>query len=447
MALFGRKTTEDTVEDERTASTPAPLWRDEAEGATPATAEPTRRTLDEQRSFLLDKVGAMRPFGMQIWDVPGLVLCEDIDSDLDLPLVTTARTSGWGVRGSDLVGATETAPKRLFVVDSISVSDGPGRPLVSGAAVEIEEGAIIPEGVDAVVPARAGHVDADGYVVIGEEARLYQNLRRAGSELADGTPLLRAGDVLTPRSVAVLAEVGLDKVLVRPRPRVVVFTVGETLVAPGQPLTRPQQRYDAATALITAAARGDGATVYPLDIVPSQPGAVKQAISEQQIRADLIVVVGGGDMIRDVVDDMADLDEAVVAINRESRIAYAGLGDGRTPLVILPSGVISAYVAYQALVRPVINKLNDVDPLSATREEGRLAEAVAGSEGVTQFVPAIRDADGTVRPVGAADSELAWDLARANVLAVIPEDWSGADAGATVECLVLDDARVGAPRP
>ena len=79
---------------------------------------------------------------------------------------------------------------------------------------------------------------------------------------------------------------------------------------------------------------------------------------------------------------------------------------------------------------------------STVETEARsLAEAVAGSEGVTQFVPAIRVADGTVRPVGAADSELAWDLARANVLAVIPEDWSGADAGATVECLVLDDAR------
>ncbi len=445
MALFGRKTTEDAA-DEPAGATAVPLWRDEEPDAA-ASTEPTRRTLEEQRGFLLDKVGAMRPFGMQIWDVPGLVLCEDIDSDLDLPLVTTARVPGWGVRGSDLVGASGANPKRLFVVDSISVSDGPGRPLVSGAAVEIEEGAIIPEGVDAVVPRAAGRVAADGYVEIGEEARLYQNLRRAGSELADGTPLLRAGEVLTPRSVAVLAEVGLDKVLVRPRPRVVVFTVGETLVAPGQPLTKPQQRYDAATALITAAARGDGATVYPLGIVPAQPGAVKQAIADQQIRADLIVVVGGGDMIREVVDDMADLDEAVVALNREARVAYAGLGDAHTPLVILPAGVVSSYVAYHALVRPVINKLNEVDPLRSRREEGRLAEAVAGEEGVTQFVPAIREQDGTVRPVGAPDSELAWDLARANVLAVIPADWAGADADATVECLVLDDAHGGASAP
>lgn len=447
MALFGRKTTEDAADGDRSGATAAPLWRDDAWDTPAKTAEPTRRTLEEQQAFLLDKVGAMRPFGMQIWDVPGLVLCEDIDSDLDLPLVTTARTGGWGVRGSDLVGATDAAPKRLFVVDSISVSDGPGRPLVSGAAVQIEEGAIIPEGVDAVVPARAGHIDADGYVVIGEEARLYQNLRRAGSELADGTPLLRAGEVLTPRSVAVLAEVGLDKVLVRPRPRVVVFTVGETLVAPGQALTRPQQRYDAATALITAAARGDGATVYPLGIVSSDPAAVRQTIADQQIRADLVVVVGGGELIRDVVDDMADLDEAVVAINRETRIAYAGLGDAHTPLVILPSGVVSSYVAYHALVRPVINKLNEVDPHGAQRVEGRLVESVEGTEGITQFVPAIRDADGTVRPVGAADSELAWDLARANVLAVVPEGWAGADAGATVECIVLYDAHVGASAP
>ncbi|MFT3876905.1 MAG: molybdopterin-binding protein [Propioniciclava sp.] len=431
MALFGRNTSNVDVVDvepEAPVAAPAPV------------VVPTRRSLEEEREFLLRRVNALRPFGMQIWDVPGLVLCEDIVSDLDLPLVTTTRIAGWGVRGSDLVGARPGDPRRLFLVDSISVSDGVSRPLVAGAVIEIEKGAIVPDGVDAVLPPSAGTLAADGYVDFETETRLYQNLRRAGSELADGTPLLRAGEVLTPRSVAVLAEVGLDKVLARPRPRIVVFTVGETLVAPGRPLTAPQQRYDAATALLTSAARADGATVYPLGIVESSPEVVRQTIADQQIRADLIVVVGGGDLVRDAVASLGEVDEAEVAINGEARVTYAGLGAERTPLLSLPSGVVSSYVAYHALVRPVINKLNDVDPLGAPRVQARLADRLESSEGITHFVPGVLDAEGVVRAVAGTDSELAWDLARANVLALIPEHWGGAEPGSLLECLVLDDA-------
>jgi len=430
MAMFGRNAS-DVVADEPDVTIVAPAL----------VAPATRRSLDEERAFLLERVNALRPFGMQIWDVPGLVLCEDIVSDLDLPLVTTARVAGWGVRGSDLVGARPGAARRLYVVDSISVSDGVGRPLVSGAAVEIEKGAIVPEGIDAVLPAAQGALGSDGYVEIETEVRLYQNLRLAGSELADGTPLLRAGELLTPRSVGVLAEVGLDKVLARPRPRVVVFTVGELLVAPGMALTAPQQRYDAATALITAAARADGATVYPLGIVAPSVDIVRQTVADQQIRADLIVVLGGGELVREAVSAIGEVDEADVAVNGEARVTYVGLGDERTPLLILPSGIVSAYAVYHALVRPVINKLNDVDPLQVERVEGRLAEALDSDLGVTHFIPALLDAEGVVRTVATADSELAWDLARANVLAIIPEAWNGAVAGSVVDCIVLDDTR------
>ena len=430
MALFGRKNTSDAGAPD--AATPA-------QPATPA-PQLTRRTVEEQRGFLLDQVSALRPFGMKIFDVPGLTLCEDITSDLDLPLVTTSRVTGWGVRGSDLVGATPEHPKTLYVVDAIAAGDAPGAPLVAGAAVRIEEGAMVPEGVDAIVPRDRGTEGDDDTVIIDGETRLFENLRRAGSELADGTPLLRAGDILTPRSVAVLAEVGLDKVLVRPKPRVVVFTVGNGLVAPGEALTSPAQRYDAATSLITAAARADGATVYPLGIIASEAREIRQTIADQQVRADLIVVVGGGEQLREVADGMGELDEAEVALNRSSRFGFAALGDERTPMVILPSGVVSAYVGYHAFVRPVINKLNETDPLAAPRVEGRVAETFAAAEGVTQYIPALRDADGSVRAVAGADSELAWDLARANVLMVVPESWGGAEAGSTVECIVLDDA-------
>ena len=192
MALFGRK--KDDTEAPESPVVPVPETQ---------TAAVTRRTLDEQRAFVLDRVEPMRPFGMQIWDVPGLVLCEDIASDLDLPLVTTARVAGWGVRGSDLVGATSDRPKALYVVDSIGEGQSAGAPLVAGAAVKVAAGAIVPEGVDAVVQESAGRMSGQD-VLVGSEVRLWENLRRAGSELADGTPLLRAGEVLTPRSVAVL---------------------------------------------------------------------------------------------------------------------------------------------------------------------------------------------------------------------------------------------------
>lgn len=414
------------------------------DGATSPAASPfarptgTVRSLEQERAFLLEKVRPMRPFAMQILDVPGLKLCEDIISDLDLPLVTTARIDGYGVRGSDLVGATPANPAKLYLVDTIRAADGPRRPLVAGAAVRVEAGAIMPEGVDAVVPLSAGTPGEDDEVLISTETRLFQNVRRAGSELADGTPLLRTGDVLTPRSVAVLAEVGLDKVMVRPRPRVVVFTVGETLMEPGRALTAPQQRYDATTALITAAARADGATVYPLGVIPADAQAVRSVVNDQQIRADLIVAIGGSGFVSSLAG-ARDIDAALVGLNGAAPIVYASLGDGKSALVTLPAGVVSSYVAYLALVRPLVNKLNEVDRPTGERVNGTLAEPVASELGVTHYVPATRDASGMVTPIAASDSQLAWDLARATVLAIIPADWDGAKAKSKVECIVLSD--------
>ena len=93
---------------------------------------------------------------------------------------------------------------------------------------------------------------------------------------------------------------------------------------------------------------------------------------------------------------------------------------------------MSSYVAYLALVRPLVNKLNQVDPLAGPRVSGRLTAPVESELGVTHYVPATRDASGAVTAIAASDSQLAWDLARADVLAIIPADWDGAIAGSEI---------------
>ncbi|MCC6496198.1 MAG: hypothetical protein IT193_08055, partial [Propionibacteriaceae bacterium] len=222
---------------------------------------PAPRSLPAHRSFLLDRVSTLRPFGIGLLDAAGLTLCETIVADLDLPTFTAATTAGWAVRASNLVGASRQRPVILPVVDQIEAGDYHGAPLTKGTAVLVAAGAPLPEGADAVMPLAEGLAVADE-VQFTSEARFQQNLRLAGSRIADGDTLVAKGSVLTPRTLAVIAEVGHDKVLARPRPRVVVLTADEFLTAPGLPLTRLSETYDATTTLLAATLRDEGAQVF-----------------------------------------------------------------------------------------------------------------------------------------------------------------------------------------
>lgn len=428
MALFGRKKNT----DDQSAQTPVVEILDNAPSV-------PRRSVHEHREFLLSQVQPLPPFGMSIWDAVGLTLCEDIVSDLNLPLVSTTQVAGFALRASDVVGASPQRPSTLYVVDSIGEGDAPGPALPAGAAVEVAEGAIVPEGVDAVIPYTDAQVEGERVHVVAE-ARLHQFLRVAGSELADGAPLVSEGATLHPRSIAALAEVGYDKVLVRPRPRVVVISVGDHLVSPGQALTSPHQRYDAATALLSAYAGVEHANVFPLGVTPLE--SLRLTLFDQLTRADLILIVGGGEDSAEVLRAMGDLDAADVPINGTDRYGFAML-DGRVPTILLPGGIVSACLGYLLFVRPVIAKINDAAIPPVPTASGRLVERMRSVEGVTEYVPAIRDADGSVTPVAGRGAELAYDLVRANALAVIPDFWTAAAEGSEIQCLLLGGADKG----
>lgn len=433
MALFGRSRTpkRETVEvdldgilEERPDTTPKP------------------RTVAAQREFLLSQVSPLRPFGMHVLDVAGLPLCEDIASDLDLPLVTSSRVDGYGVRSANLVGASASHPIDLRLVGEARAGDLPRGALPAGGTVSVAAGAAVPEGVDAVVPTEDAERAGDDVLFVGE-ASLGQHLHRRGSELADGAALLSAGTVLNPRSIALLAEVGLDKVLVRPRPRVVVLAANSTLVTPGQPLTGVDQRYDSGTALLTASARTDGATVYPVGVVDLTPSALRQTLVDQAIRADLLVILGGVDqdveLVTDVMSDLGPIDVAMVGVNGGAVYGFGRIGTDGVPVLLLPGGAVSAFVGYQLFVRPMLARLADAAPAVAPRRRATLGVVHESQRGQAGYVPAILTGD-QVCAVSAPSSELAYDLHRANVLMVVPEDAGALAAGDSVECLLLDDA-------
>lgn len=426
MALFGRK-----------SHSPAPRAK------LVALNEPhPHRSTDEQLAIMLESVEPLRPFGMQINDVSGLTLCEDIVSDIDLPMLTTASVDGYAVRSSDTAGATQAAPADLVVTGVAQRRDVlPLEALPEGGCILVSTGAPVAEGVDAVVPLT--DVVRDGQVVsIPRQASVHEGLSVRGSALADGDKLLTADTVLDPLSIGVLAEIGLDKVLVRPRPRVVVFAVGARLIAPGLPITGVGQSYSAQTALLAAASRADGATVYALDAVPPDAKALRQAIHDQSIRADLMLILAATDtdahLAGGVLAELGPVDRAWVSLDGGREIATGRLGDDQTPVVVLPGTPVAAYVAHRLLIRPLIERLfaRDAPPLPRVRR--RAAAALDGGEGV-RHVPVLLNGEEAVE-LGATGG-FACDLYRADALAEVPA--SGIAAGAEVDCLLLESVVTG----
>lgn len=421
MALFGRKK-------------PAP---EAAPAELPAPAAVVRRSLADHLDAVLRGVEPLRPFGMQINDVTGLTLCEDIVADLDLPMVTTARVAGYGVRAANLVGASELHPIDLRVQGIVERTDAvPPQAVAPGGCVLMAEGAPAPKGVDALVPLDEATI-AGRVVTCAGEVPIGAHLSVRGSALAEGTQLLAAGSVLDARAIGLLAEVGLDKVLVRPQPRLVVLAVGDDLVAPGHPVTTIAQRYSSATSLFTAAARADGSTVYSLDNVPASAAALSQTLSDQAIRADAMVVLASTDadarLAADVLGELGPLDQALVDVDGRHLLAIGRVGDDGVRVLVLPGSAVTGFGLYHALVRPLLDRLGARSASPAPRVRARLASEVEG-EGV-RFVPVRLDA-GVARPVRPG-AELALDLFRADALAQVSAPVA---LGDQVDCVLLADS-------
>ncbi len=426
MALFGRKKRsrpdseqlDDVIVDDTHEQEPEPIG------------------VDEYRDALLDSIEPQQPIGLGVLEAFGRRLCENIVADIDLPTFTSALVEGYAVHSADVASATLDEPVRLPVLDTLDSPVYRGAPLLDSTTVRVAVGAPLPEGADAVVPLEltdGGETEVEVRAAVAKG----QNLRPAGSDVADGTLLLAQGRLLDAGAIGLLAEVGHDKVLVRQPPRVVVLTVGSDLVPPGLPLASREHRYDATTSMISAAARADGARVFPAGTYADDPRVIAEALADQLIRADLVVIVGGLDgAVPEVLADLGEVTVQRVRINPGGRQAFGRIGDDRTPVIVVPGGASSAFVGYQAFVRPALRKLQgEPDERPASR---KLPARVAlhGHEGATELIPAIVSARG-VEPAGVPGSELAYDVARADALIVLPPGTYLVPANADVEVWVL----------
>ncbi len=401
------------------------------------------RTVDEHLALVLDAIGSLDPIEQPLLDAQGLLLAESVSSALPLPGFDNSAMDGYAVRTVDTRDASFEAPVMLPVIGDIAAGMTSRAGMGPGLAMRIMTGAPIPAGADAVIPLE----DTDrgvARVAIRRPARGGECIRRAGEDLAAGSPALAAGAALGPQQVALLAAIGRDRVLVRPRPRVVVISTGSELVDVG---VRPGfgEVSDANSYLIAAAAKDAGADAKRFGIVPDDHSALLDVLESQLLRADILITTGGVsmgafDVVKEALSDLGTVEFTRVAMQPGKPQGFGHLGN-RVPIFCLPGNPVSALVSFEVFVRPAIRKLLGKRNVHRATVQAAALESISSPSGVRQFRRGVlhREATGgySVSLIGGAGSHLIAAMAAANCLVVIDEEVTEVVAGSRVTVIPL----------
>ena len=411
-------------------------------------------SVEEALKRILDVVHVLEPEEAPIMDALGQVLAEDVVSQIDIPPMDNSAMDGYAVRAADIEAARPDTPVLLRVAGYIAAGDLPSIPVTDGTAVRIMTGAPVPPGADAVVPfedtdeSERG-LDGRSPPEIGIPGPIGPgtHVRPAGRDVTKGDEVLKEGSTLTPANIGLLASLGLSTVSVIRRPRVAVLATGDELVEPGREAA-PGRIYDSNSYSVGASVRRYGGIPKMLGIAGDSLESIDDKIQEG-LESDILITSAGVskgdyDVVKDVLAQRGRINFWSVRMKPAKPLAFGVLeaADGRqVPHLGLPGNPASALVAFEQFGSAAIYKMLGKGSFRRPTIEAVLDEPIYNPDGRRVYARAIvtsRDGAYHARLTGDQSSNLLTSMARANGLAICPEDLPMMPAGEVVKVEMLD---------
>ncbi len=387
---------------------------------------------------------APRPVRVAIAEAQGLMCAEEVVTEHPLPGFDQAAIDGYAVRSVDVASVGESddltedadvepegVEVRLPVVGEIEAGARTPSRLQPRQAARVQTGAPMPTLADAVLPLRWTD-GGQSKVRVLRAVRSGAYVRRAGDDVQPGDVAVRAGTIVGAAQVGLLAAVGRERVLVHPRPRLSVMSVGGELVdinrTPGN-----GQVYDVNSYALAAAGRDAGAEVNRVGIVSTDPKELREIVEGQLNRAEVVVIAGAvgsaAENVVSVLSKLGEMEVSRVAMHPGSVQGFGQLGPEAVPTFLLPANPVGALVVFEVMVRPLIRlSLGKRQPMRRVVEARTLSpiSSVPGRKGYLRG-QLMRDQDTgeyLVQALAApgVSSHLLATLAEANCLVVVPSD-------------------------
>jgi len=320
-------------------------------------------TTDEAIQFLLQRAHATElTETVNVLNALDRVLAEPIISTLNVPPLDNSAMDGYVTRFSNLNTEGET---NLIISQRIAAGYI-GDELENNTAARIFTGAPIPEGADTVIMQEQCQ-QQDKNVVITGKVREGDHIRRAGEDIVEGSEVMSAGQKLRPQDLGLIASVGVANIKVFKKIKVAIFSTGDELLTPGDPV-EPGKIYNSNRYTLTGLLQKVGCEIIDLGCIQDDLDATVEAIKQAAKQADLIMTTGGvsvgeEDYIKLAIEQLGSVEMWRVAMKPGKPVAFGEVN--RTPFIGLPGNPVSVFVTFCLFARCVIRTMqgcNDVLP-------------------------------------------------------------------------------------
>ena len=390
-------------------------------------------------SRLVEPVTTQESVG--IFQALGRVLAQDVISPISVPAHDNSAMDGYAFDSAQLSG---DAPLKLAVAGTLRAGAGWALPVAPGACVKIMTGAIMPSGLDTVVPQEFVSVNDNGITIPAGLLHAGDNRRLRGEDLMQGQPALRKGQLLTPAALGLLASLGIEQVAVWRKLRVAYFSTGDEILSLGQP-PREGAVYDSNRYTVFGLLSRLGCEVIDMGVVRDEPSVLEAAFTRAAQQADAIITSGGvsvgeADYTKLMMKKLGDVAFWKIAMRPGRPMAVGRIGNA--VLFGLPGNPVAVMVTFLAFVRPALLQMMGSTAAAPPLLKANSMELLRKKPGRTEYQRGIvsTGVDGTlqVQTTGNQGSGVLSSMVQANGLIVLRHDQGDVASGDSVDVMMFD---------
>ncbi len=412
--------------------------------------DPQALSVNQVNAFLAELVHPLSVDESQdvyLFDALGRVLAQDVISPISVPAHNNSAMDGFAFDAAQLQA---DQPLTLRVVGTALAGKAWQGKVNAGECLKIMTGAILPDGLDTVVPQEFCHIDnAHDVTTVTIPANILKagdNRRLLGEDLMQGQPALTAGQHLTPAALGLVASLGLPDVRVHRRLRVAYFSTGDEVLSLGD-APREGAVYDSNRYTVFGLLTRLGCEVIDMGVVRDDPALLEAAFAKAALQADAIITSGGvsvgeADFTKAMMKKLGDVAFWKIAMRPGRPMAVGRIG--KSVLFGLPGNPVAVMVTFLAFVRPALLRMMGSTAQPTPLLRAKSSEPLRKKAGRTEYQRGLvsRAPDGTlhVRTTGNQGSGVLSSMVQGNGLIVLHHEQGNVAVGDEVDVLMFEGA-------